>query len=114
MAITDYYSVMQARTTSQAVDAFGDVTTSLGEPREFRGCVVPLTERQALIMAQRDVAVTARLFAEPTAQLAAFDVITTASGRDYQIVSNPIDHMGRGHHLEADLSELQGGTSDAD
>ncbi len=114
MAIEDYYHTLQARSTSQTVDAFGDNVTAYGEPREFRGCVVPATEKQAFFAAQRNVSVTARLFAEPSANVSAFDIITTASGRDYQVVSNPVDHMGRGHHIEADLNELLGGAPYAD
>lgn len=113
MAIEDYYSRLYVMHTSKAQDAYGDAVTAYGKPFAIMGYIGKPSSKQAVVMGQRGISVDGRLYAPVDAGVKAFDVITDAQGREWQVVSEPRDAAMRGHHIEADVKRLQGGAPDA-
>lgn len=113
MAIEDYYIALTVRSTSQASDDYGDVVTSYGEPREITGVIANLTQAQTFAYAQRGIDVDATLFAPVDSGVEAFDIVSDGE-QFYQVIGNPVDHMQRGHHIEAALHMLRGFEANAD
>ena len=115
VAIEDYYKPLTVTNTAQIVDEFGDAVTVYGEPREIMGYVGKPSSGQDYKAAQRGIRIDGRLYAPADAGVTTFDIIQeAASGQRFQVVSNPRDAAGRGHHVEADLRLLKGGAADAD
>lgn len=113
MAIEDYYKPLLVSHTGKALDAYGDNVTTYGEPFTVLGYIGKPSSKQVVAMGQRGVSVDGRLYAPVDAGVKAFDVITDAQGREWQVVSEPRDAAMRGHHIEADVRRLQGGAPDA-
>ena len=109
MAIERYYSPLTAHRRAQGVDEYGGPCTTLGPGVEFRGHIGRPSSAAAVRMAQKGVDVTGRLYAPVGAPVNELDVITTPKGEAFQVVSEPRDAAGRGHHVEADLTEWRGG-----
>lgn len=113
MAIEDYYRPLLVSHTGKALDAYGDNVTTYSEPRTVPGYIGKPSSKQVVAMGQRGVQVDGRLYAPVEAGVKPFDVITDTQGRMWQVVSDPRDAAGRGHHIEADLKRMLGGAPDA-
>ena len=113
MALSDYYGTLLVSHTGKALDAYGDCVTIYGDPRTVSGYIGKPSSKQVVAMGQRGIQVDGKLYAPVDAGVEPYDVITDTQGRTWQVVSEPRDAAGRGHHIEADVKRLQGGAPDA-